>query len=166
MTGYRLRCRCGDVECAASGAPICVAVCYCDDCQAAAHAIEGLPGAAPVADADGGTMLALFDSKRFAVERGADRLVAHRLKPDSTTRRMVAGCCNSAMYLDFDSGAYWVSVFGNRLVGAPPRIEYRLMTKYRASALPWPDEAARSKGFPPRLLLLRMLTRAVTRLVQ
>lgn len=161
-TGHRLRCACGAVECVGAGAPIGTAVCYCDDCQAAAREIEALPDAAPVADPDGGTALVVFDSKRFVVERGADQLVAHRLKPGSRTRRMVAKCCNSAMFLGFDNGPFWVSAVRKRFVGPSPQIEFRHMTRYRASALPWPDAAPQSRGFAPRFLL-RVLGRALTR---
>ncbi|MBC7493050.1 MAG: hypothetical protein H7241_11505 [Novosphingobium sp.] len=150
---HRLRCACGEVECAGYGAPIGTAVCYCDDCQAAARAIEALPGAVPVADPDGGTALTLFDTRNFAVVRGEDKLVAHRLGDTSPTRRMVAGCCNSAMFLTFDRGPYWVSTMRNRFTGPLPAIEFRQMTKYRANDLPWPDAAPRSRGFAPRFIL-------------
>ena len=54
---HLLRCTCGAVQCVATGDPIGTAVCYCDDCQAAAKQIEALPGAATVMDSDGGTAL-------------------------------------------------------------------------------------------------------------
>ena len=147
-----LRCACGMVECVGRGKPIGTAVCYCDDCQAAAREIEALPSAPPVVDPDGGTALTLFHAKRFKVLRGADRLAAHKLRPDSVTSRMVAQCCNSAMYLAFDKGPYWVSVLRNRLVGELPPIEFRHMTRFRDSALPFPDMAPRSSGFAPRFV--------------
>lgn len=166
---YRLRCACGEVECAGTGDPIGTAVCYCDDCQAAARAIEAMsgamPGAVPVADADGGTALSLFDTRNFSVLRGADKLVAHRLRETSPTRRMIAGCCNSAMFLSFDRGPFWVSVMSNRFVGAPPAIEFRQMVKYRVTPLPWPDDAPRSRGFAPRFIW-RTIVAGLARLVR
>jgi hypothetical protein len=147
-----LRCHCGQVTCRAEGRPIGTAVCYCDDCQAAAQQIEALPGAPPVMDPDGGTALTLFRANRFAVTSGAERLVAHRLRQGSKTRRMVAGCCNSAMFLAFDSGPHWVSAMRNRFVGEGPPIEFRHMTRYRASSLPYPDAVRTHPKFPVRFL--------------
>ena len=147
-----LRCACGTVECVGRSEPIGTAVCYCDDCQQAALQIEALPGAPPVADPDGGTALTLFHAKRFEVLRGADLLTAHKLRPESVTSRMVAQCCNSAMYLAFDKGPYWVSVLRNRLIGELPPIEFRHMTRNRTSSLPYPDKAPRSNGFAPRFV--------------
>ncbi len=101
---------------------------------------------------DGGTALALFRINRFAVSRGEDRLIAHKLHATSKTRRMVAGCCNSAMFLAFDSSQHWVSTLCNRFVGSEPKIEFRLMTTYRTSTLPYPDAAPTYPKFPVRFL--------------
>lgn len=147
-----LRCACGQVECHGAGPVIGTAVCYCDDCQAAARQIEALPDAAAVADPDGGTALSLFHRRRFAVVRGADHLAPHRLRDESPTYRMVATCCNSALYLGFDRGPFWVSTLRNRFVGELPPIEFRHMTRYRTSTLPYPDDAPRSSGFAPRFI--------------
>jgi hypothetical protein len=149
---HLLRCQCGAVECVGQGAPILTVVCYCDDCQAAARALEALPVAPLVMDPDGGTALTLFRANRFAATKGADNLVPHKLKPDSITNRMVASCCNSAMYLAFDKGPHWVSTVSNRLVGAVPPVKFRVMTRYRRSTLPFPDAAPTAKGFSLRFL--------------
>src|SRR5260370_18097722 len=54
----------------------------------------------------------------------------HRPKPDTPPRRVIAKCCNSAMFLDFTKG-HWLSMFRNRFpIGAPP-LEMRVMTKER-----------------------------------
>ncbi len=154
---HLLRCQCGAVECAGQGAPIGTAVCYCDDCQAAAQQIEALPGAAPVLDPDGGTALTLFRSNRFTVTSGADKLVPYKLRADSITSRMVASCCNSAIFLSFDKGPHWVSAMCNRFVGERPPIQFRHMTKYRTSTLPFPDAVKTHPKFPLRFvgILLR-----------
>jgi hypothetical protein len=149
---HLLRCQCGAVECVAQGEPIGTAVCYCDDCQAAAQQIEALPGATAVMDPDGGTGLTLFRASRFAAIRGADQLVPHKLRPDSITNRMVAGCCNSAMFLSFDKGPHWVSTMRNRFVDELPPIQFRHMTKYRTSTLPYPDNVKTHPKFPLRFL--------------
>lgn len=147
-----IRCQCGKVECRGQGAPVITAVCYCDDCQAAAREIEAR-GGPPVADPDGGTALALIRTDRFTHTAGKDLLDSHRLRADSPTVREVASCCNSAMYLRFEDGRFWYSVMRNRFVGTQPAIGARLATKFRDSPLPWPDEAPRYSGFPARFIL-------------
>lgn len=99
-----LRCQCGAVECTAQGRPFLSAVCYCDDCQEAARQIAATGNGPPVADPDGGTGLCLIRDDRFRIERGADLLKPHRLEPDSATSRMIAACCNSALFLSFSDG--------------------------------------------------------------
>lgn len=152
LPDHVLRCACGGVECHASGDPIGTAVCYCDDCQAAARLVAERRGAPPAAEVDGGTALTLFHRKYFSCAKGADRLEPVKLKPDSATFRMVATCCNSMMYLGFERGPFWVSTLCNRLVGPVPPIEFRHMTRYRTSPLDYPDQAPRSRGFAPRFV--------------
>lgn len=128
------------------------ATCYCDDCQAAAKEIEA-DGTGPlVADPDGGTTLSLLRIDGFRTVKGAELQVPHRLRETSATSRVVAGCCNSAMYLSFTDGRFWVSAMSNRIVGQKPAVESRLAVKFRDSALPWPDDARRYASFPKRYI--------------
>lgn len=152
MVAVTLRCKCGQVECSSTRLPMLTAVCYCDDCQAAAREIAAGNGP-PVADLDGGTALSLLRLDRFARTRGAMLLAPYKLRADSPTSRIIASCCNSAMYLSFSDTRFWVSAMTNRIVGAKPRIESRLAVEFRDSALPWPDDAPRYTGYPKRYLL-------------
>jgi hypothetical protein len=147
-----LRCQCGAVECIGQGAPFLSAVCYCDHCQQAARQINANGGPA-VADPDGGTALCLIRDDRFRIERGADLLQPHQRDSSSPTSRMVASCCNSALFLSFSDGRFWRSAMINRIDGAKPVIEMRLCTRYRESELPWPDQAPRHAKFPFSALL-------------
>lgn len=143
-----LQCQCGSVECRGRGAPFLVAVCYCDHCQEAARQIEAAKAGPAVADPDGGTALCLIRDDLFTVTRGSDRLQSHKRDPASATSRMVASCCNSAMFLDFADGRFWKSAMVRRIAGNQPTIEMRLCTRYRDSALAWPDEVPRHARFP------------------
>jgi hypothetical protein len=98
------RCSCGSVELEAIGAPIMSAACYCDDCQEGARQIEALPNARPVRDPDGGTPYLLYPKDRVNCSRGAEFLQAYKIKEKSATNRVVATCCNSAMFLNFEKG--------------------------------------------------------------
>jgi len=143
-------CRCGKVQCVATGAPTLSTVCYCSDCQAGGHVIEALSGALRVRDDDGGTPYLTYRDDRFAVTAGADLLVGHALKPDAPTRRFVASCCNSGMFVKFGPG-HWTSTYRHRYDGSLPPIDMRTKVARRTSALPFPDDAPTYRGFPLRL---------------
>jgi hypothetical protein len=144
-------CRCGAVAFEAVGAPIMSVACYCASCQEAGRQIEQLAGAPPVLDADGATAMVLYRKDRIRCVRGGERLEAHRLKPDSPTRRMVASCCNSAMCLDFTKG-HWLSVYGARLTEGAPPVEMRIMTAGRREGVELPGDAPGYAGFSGRFM--------------
>ena len=104
-------CRCGATAFENAGAPITVATCHCESCVKAARDFERAPGAPSVLSEDGGVVYAMFRKDRVALIRGGDNLVEHRLTPESKTRRVVATCCNSPMFLDFAPG-HWLSLYG------------------------------------------------------
>ena len=144
-------CACGRVVCEAAGAPIITSVCYCEDCQEGGRRIEALAGAPRVRDDDGGTPLVVYRDDRFRCVAGEDLLVAHKLKDDSPTRRMVASCCNGGMFLKFGPG-HWVSAYRHRFTADLPPIEMRSNVRRRKSDSPLPDDAPAYAGFPPTLI--------------
>ena len=107
-------CRCGQVALEAEGEPIVTTICHCSSCQNAGRQLEALPGAAPILDNDGGTPFILFRKDRVRCLRSDALLGEHRLDPKSPTRRLVATCCNTAMFLDFTKG-HWVSLYEGRI---------------------------------------------------
>jgi hypothetical protein len=120
-------CRCGKVELQIVGPPILRAICYCASCQEAGRQYQASPGADPVLAKDGGTDYVLYRKDRVRCVQGGDLLDERRLKPDSPTRRMVARCCNTAMFLDFTK-AHWLTIYRGRLPGDMPPATMRLMT--------------------------------------
>jgi hypothetical protein len=146
-----VRCSCGRVELELIGAPISSVACYCDDCQEGARRIEALPAAPPILDADGGSELVLYRKDRMSCTKGADLLRDHRLEEDSPTRRVVASCCNSAMFLDFQKG-HWYSMYRGRLEGDVPPVQMRVQTKFRPRNTLDPGDGRSFAGFPPRFL--------------
>ena len=151
-------CQCGRVVLSAARAPILAAACYCGSCQQAGQEFENLPSASPVRDGDGGTPLVLFRKDRVRCEAGQEHLEEHRLKPDSPTRRVLATCCNSPMFLDFTKG-HWLSIYRKRLAGDAPPIEMRVMTKDRRADVVLPDDVPNYDGYPGRFMLRLMLAR-------
>jgi hypothetical protein len=145
-------CQCGNVRLEAAGRPILTAVCYCADCQDAGRRLEQLASAPPVLDSDGGTEFILVRKDRIRCVAGEDHLEEHRLKPESPTRRLVATCCNSAMFLDFTKG-HWLSMYRSRFpTGAPP-LEMRFMTRERRAGVELADDLPNYAGYPGRFMV-------------
>ncbi len=143
-------CQCGKVKCKGVGRPIVSGVCYCDDCQSGASDLEALVGASPVCEEDGGTHYLTYRDDRFECTQGADLLKAYQNKPDAPTRRMVASCCNSAMFLKFSKG-HWISAYAMRFGVEKPPVEMRTQTRFRTSGLRLPDDAPSYRGFGVQL---------------
>lgn len=148
-------CRCGAVTLETAGQPIVSANCYCHSCQEAGSRLEQMPAAPSVLDADGGTAFVLFRKDRVRFTRGADKLREHRIKPDSPTRRVVAACCGSPMFLEFKNG-HWLSIYRDRLPEGAAPLEMRVMTKNRREGVELADDvpnyAIHSGKFMWRLL--------------
>jgi hypothetical protein len=132
-------CRCGKVKLEIVGRPIMAATCYCRSCQEAGRRLEQLPSAPPILNPDGGTDYVLCRKDRVRCVTGEEYLEEHRLKPESPTRRVIATCCNSAVFLDFTKG-HWLTMYRNRFpTGAPP-VEMRVMTKDRRAGVVLADD--------------------------
>jgi hypothetical protein len=100
---------------------------------------------AAVLDPDSGTGFILYRKDRVHCVTGQGNLEEHRLKPNSPTRRVVATCCNSAMFLDFTKG-HWLSMYRNRFpTGAPP-LQMRVMTKERRVGVKLADDLPNYSG--------------------
>jgi hypothetical protein len=146
-------CRCGAVEVGAWGAPIVVSACYCDDCQEAAQRFAASAAVAPAVSGDGGTEFMVFRRDRIACTRGADRLRAMRLTDASKTRRMIAGCCATPMYLAFDDGRPWVSAFRGSFGAGAPAVEMRICTRFRRSDVAVEDGLRSYPGYPVGMMV-------------
>ena len=94
--------------------PIMATVCYCNGCRTAGKILQSLPGAEPILNKEGGTPYVLFRKDRARCLEGKADLAEHRLNAGTPTRRVVASCCNTFMFLDFTKG-HWISINGSRL---------------------------------------------------
>lgn len=158
MTGttqHVARCACGNVEVELTGKPVISVVCHCDDCQAGSTIIEALPGAPAILDAGRGTPYALYRNDRVNCTKGVELLEGYKLKPESTTSRMVASCCNSAMLARLDPVLHWTSVYRDRIADAPP-LEMRIQTRFVPAGVTVPADIPSASGVP-----LRFFTRLV-----
>jgi hypothetical protein len=158
VTSEHATCRCGQVLIEITAAPIVSAICCCESCQAAGRAIEQTPGAPAVVRPDGGTEYCLYRKDRLRVLAGGEHLQERRLTPASPTRRVVASCCATPMFLDFTKG-HWVSVYRDRAPGAPP-LEMRIMAKDAPAGARFDDGIPTYPAFPGRFVI-RLLTARV-----
>jgi hypothetical protein len=145
-------CQCGKVQFEVIGPPILTGACYCTSCQEAGRRFEDLASAPPVLDPDSGTAYVLYRKDRVQCVMGQECLQEHRLKPDSPTRRVVATCCNSAMFLDVTKG-HWLSMYRNRFPEGAPPLEIRLMTKERRVGVELADDLPNYSGFSGKFML-------------
>ena len=136
------RCSCGSVEIETFGTPITSVVCCCDSCQEGSRQIEALPNAFPILGPDAGTAYILYRKDRVNYAKGADLLKGYKLEERSTTSRIVATCCNSAMVMRFDDAKHWVPVYRARFLGDLPPVRWRICTKYK------PESARISTDIP------------------
>jgi hypothetical protein len=146
-------CRCGAVEIGAWGKPIVVTACYCDDCQAAARRLAASANVALAASDDGSSEFMLFRRDRIACTRGAENLQVMKLTPASKTRRMIAGCCTTPMYVGFDDKRPWVSAFRASFGADAPPVEMRICTRFRRSEDKANDGLPSHPGYPPAMIM-------------
>jgi hypothetical protein len=146
------RCRCGKVKLVAIGRPILTSTCYCTSCQEAGRRFEQLASAPPVLNLDGGTDFVLYRKDRVECAMGQEYLEEHRLRPDSPTRRVVATCCNSAIFLDFTKG-HWLTMYRNRFPTEAPPLEMRVMTHERRGGVELADDLPNYSGHSGKFML-------------
>jgi hypothetical protein len=150
-------CRCGKVELEIVGAPILRGICYCASCQEAGRLYRTAPGAESGLAEDAGSDYVLYRKDRVRCSQGGELLEERRLKPDSPTRRMVARCCNTAMFVDFTKG-HWLTIYRGRLPDDIPPATMRVMTAERPKGVILPDDMANYPGRSAKFVL--MLLRA------
>jgi hypothetical protein len=138
----RLACACGQVHLEVERAPIVSAECHCDSCREAGARLQTLAAAPQVLEANGGTRFILYRKDRVRFLQGAELLKEFRLKPGSKTRRVVATCCNTPVFLEFESG-HWLSLYACLWPeGTLPPLELRTMTS------DLPDRSVLSNDLP------------------
>ena len=150
-------CSCGSVCLEAVGPAMMSLICHCTSCRTAGHAFDARSPVAPIVDSGGGTAVVLWRKDRVRCIRGAEYLAAHRLRPDSPSRRMVAACCGTPIYGDFIKG-FWISIFRGRVADAPlPTM--RVMTGDLPADVAIPDDGLpRFRRRPARFLLKLLAT--------
>ena len=79
-----------------------------------------------------------------------------KLTDASKTRRMVAGCCATPMYLAFDDKRPWLSAFRASFGADAPPVRMRICTRFRRSEEKAEDGLLSHPSYPP-LMIVRIL---------
>lgn len=129
MTEHQtVACACGQVRLRLDGPPIASVECLCTSCRKAGRRLETLPGSPRIVDDKGATPFVMQRKDRVEIVAGATHLRAFRLSPKAATRRVVASCCNTPVFLEFTSG-HWLSLYAGLWPdGGRPKLEMRTMT--------------------------------------
>lgn len=103
-------CACGKTRLEVQGAPMMVTECLCNSCRAAADRLAKLPGARKTVTAYHATPCAEYRKDRVCILSGAEHLHEFRLTAASGSRRVVATCCNTPVFLEM-KGGHWLSLY-------------------------------------------------------
>lgn len=124
----QLQCACGRVRLETTGAPITSCECHCNSCRAAASRLQAIANGPSVQEPNGGTRYVLYRKDRVDFPGGWGLLKSFRLTDDAKTRRVLASCCNTPVFLEFENG-HWLSLYACLWpAGTLPRLELRTMT--------------------------------------
>lgn len=138
-------CACGKVRLEVGSTPMMSVECCCNSCREAGVRLEKLPGARQVVDANGATPFVFHRKDHVRIVSGADHLKEFRLTPQAGTRRVVASCCNTPVFLEF-KGGHWLSLYaGLWPKGALPPLELRTMTADLPDASVLPNDVPNLK---------------------
>lgn len=129
-----IHCACGKTHLEVEGDPILVSECLCNSCREAAGRLATLPGARNILNSHGATPCAEYRKDRVRIVSGKEHLREFRLSAEAGSRRVVATCCNTPVFLEM-KGAHWLSVYLHLWPEkARPKVELRTMTGDLADA--------------------------------
>lgn len=105
-----LACACGQFHVELIADPFATAECHCTSCRTAAQRLDALPPSRAIFGENGGVPYVLYRKDRVHFPDGTDALAGFRLNEAASTRRVVATCCNTPIFLEFQGG-HWLSFF-------------------------------------------------------
>lgn len=119
--------------------------CCCTSCRKAGARMATLPGARAVLDEKGATRFEIYRKDRVRFTTGPTEMKAFRLEPTSSTRRVVAACCNTPLFLEFERG-HWLSLYGSLWpADALPPLQMRTMAMDLPDPSVLPDDVPNAR---------------------
>jgi hypothetical protein len=123
-----LTCKCGRFTMQVEGSHIASVECLCSSCRKAGAVLSALPGAPVVVDDKGATPFVMHRKDRVRILSCAEQLKEYQLSADAGTRRVIATCCNTPVFMEM-KGGHWLSLYGRLWAdGDRPPLEMRTMT--------------------------------------
>ncbi|SDF97868.1 Uncharacterized conserved protein [Celeribacter baekdonensis] len=107
----QIGCACGQTRLAVEGKPIASVECCCTSCRTAGDRMQTLADAPQTLTDYGTTPFVMYRKDRVHFLAGREGLKSFRLSPEHSTRRVIASCCNTPVYLEF-KGGHWLSLYG------------------------------------------------------
>lgn len=145
----QIGCSCGKTRIEVTGRPFMTTECLCASCRSAAARLETLPGSPDMLTAYGATPCAEYRKDRVKIVRGKECMKEFRLSPEAGSRRGIAVCCNTPLFLEM-KGAHWLSLYLHLWpVGASPKPELRTMTADLPDASMLPQDIPNLKSHSP-----------------
>jgi hypothetical protein len=145
MATTNLQCSCGEVQLELSARPIASVECCCASCRTVSRHFERLPSGRAVLTDFGATPYVMYRKDHVRVVSGTGKLKAYKLSEKTPTQRILATCCNTPMFLDFQPG-HWLSMYGNIWpAGARPPVQFRVMTRYLEAGVVAPGDVPHFK---------------------
>ena len=144
----QLQCACGRVRLDVDGSPIVSVECCCNSCRAAAAMLQKASGTPSLADSKGATRFVLYRKDRIRFVQGVDQLKELRLTPEAKTRRVLATCCMTPVFLELENG-HWLSLYGALFPADKlPALEMRTMTVDLPAGTALPQDVPNGKRQP------------------
>ncbi len=142
----QLRCACGQTCLEIIGAPIASVECCCVSCRTVAEIIQMRDGAPQILTEFGTVPYVMYRKDRAQIVSGQDHLRELRMSPEAKTRRVVASCCNTPMFLEFAHG-HWLSIFAGLWPDDDrPPVEMRTMAVDVPDGVVLPDDVPNAKS--------------------
>ncbi len=105
-----LTCSCGVVRMRVDQGPILADECCCTSCREAARRLQAKVGVPNMTTETGTTHFVLYRKDRVRITDGTQYLADFRLKLESGTRRVLATCCNTPLFMELN-GSHWLSIY-------------------------------------------------------
>ncbi len=151
-----LQCTCRQTRLEVEGSPIASVECCCTSCREVSEKIQSLDGAPNILTAYSATPYVMYRKDRVRFVSGVDQLKEIRISPKAPTRRVVATCCNTPVFLEFSHG-HWLSMYaGIWPEETRPPVQMRTMAADLLPGVTLPEDVPNAKkqsfGFFVKLL--------------
>lgn len=141
----QIGCICGQTRLEVAGNPIASVECCCTSCRDAGARMAQLSAAPKTLTNYDATPFVMYRKDRVRFVSGDDHLKSFRLSSAASTRRVIATCCNTPVYLEF-KGGHWLSLYGALWPnGTLPPPEMRTMTSDLPKGAILPDDIPNAK---------------------